>query len=179
MKMPIVRILVLALLIALPAGARAAAPDPWARLRFLLGEWSGAGNGQPGQGTGSATFALELGGRILVRHSRADYPATAKAAAIAHRDLLVVYPGETDSTLRAIYFDSEGHVIQYRVLAPAPGGHVAFDSEGPASAPRFRLTCDATADGGLEVGFATAPPGGELSRHVGGVLHRVAGKPHP
>jgi hypothetical protein len=173
MKRPVGSILTLALLASLAVGAHAATPDPWARLRFLLGEWSGTGTGEPGLGSGAATFALELDGKILVRRSRADYPATATAAAIAHRDLLIVYPGASDSLLSAIYFDNEGHVIQYRVLAPAPGGRAIFDSDGPASGPRFRLTCDSTPDGGLEVGFATAPPGGELKGHVGGVLHRV------
>ena len=174
MRKPIGPILTLALLAALATGAHGAAPDPWERLRFLLGEWSGTGTGEPGLGSGAATFTLELDGKILVRHSRADYPATATAEAIAHRDLMVVYPGTSDSLFRAIYWDNEGHVIQYNVLAPAPGGHAVFDSDGPASGPRFRLTCDSTADGGLEVAFATAPPGGELKGHVGGVLRRVA-----
>jgi hypothetical protein len=177
MKTPVGLILTIALLAALPTAVRGAAPDPWARVRFLLGEWSGTGTGEPGLGSGAATFALELDGKILVRHSRADYPATATAEAIAHRDLLVVYPGTCDSLFRAIYFDNEGHVIQYRVLAPAAGGRVIFDSEGPESGPRFRLTCESRADGGLEVAFSTAPPGGELSRHVGGTLRRVEAKP--
>jgi len=176
MKRSIGPILTIALLLALPAIGRGAT-DPWTRLRFLLGEWSGTGTGAPGVGSGGASFALELDGKILVRHSRADYPATATAAAIAHRDLLVIYPGTCDSLFRAIYFDNEGHVIQYRVLVPAPGGRAIFDSEGPGVGPRFRLTCEATADGGLEVGFSTAPPGGELTRHVGGTLRRVTPKP--
>jgi hypothetical protein len=174
MKKPAALVLALVLLLSLPAVVRAAASDPWVRLRFLLGEWEGTGNGEPGLGSGGANFALELDGKILVRHSRADYPATATAAAIAHRDLMVVYPGASDSLFRAIYFDNEGHVIQYHVLAPAPGGHAIFDSEGAETGPRFRLTCDSTAGDGLEVGFWTAPPGGELKRHVGGTLRRGA-----
>ena len=172
MRQSVGSILTIALLAALATGAHGAAPDPWARMRFLMGEWMGAAGGRPGTGSGTSTFALELDGKILVRYGHTDFPATATAA-IAHRDLLVVYPGTCDSLFHAIYFDNEGHVIQYRVLAPAPGGRAIFDSEGPASGPRFRLTYDSTADGGLEVGFATAPPGGELTRHVGGVLRRV------
>ena len=178
MKMPVGLILAIALLIALPAAARAAAPDAWARLRFLLGEWTGTGAGDPGAGSGGSKFALELDGKILVRHNRADYPATPERAAVAHLDLLVVYPGTCDSLFRAMYFDNEGHVIPYRVLVPARGGRAIFDSEATEPGPRFRLTYEAQADSGLEVVFFIAPPGGELSRYVAGTLRRLEPPPH-
>ena len=168
--------LTLALLVALPATSRGAAPDPWARWRFLLGEWLDAGTGDPGAGSGGSTFALELDGNIVVRHNRADYPATPGRAAVAHRDLLIVYPGACDSLFRASYFDNEGHVIQYRVLAPGVGGRTIFDSDGPEPGPRFRLTYEMQADGGVAVAFFTGPPGGELKRYISGTLRR-AGKP--
>ena len=177
MKRPVGLILTLALLVALPAVARGAATDPWARWRFLLGEWTGTGAGDPGAGSGGSTFALELDGKILVRHNRADYPATPGHPAVAHRDLLIVYPGTCDSLFRAIYFDNEGHAIQYRVLVPAPGGRVIFDSEATEPGPRFRLTYEAQADSGLEVVFYMAPPGGELSRYVAGTLRRAEALP--
>jgi len=165
-------VLALASLLGLPAAARADdAPDPWARLRFLLGEWSGVGEGSPGEGSGGSTFALELDGRIMVRHNRADYPASPGRAATSHRDLLIVHPAP-DSTFRAIYFDNEGHVIEYRVSFTTDGG-VIFDSEGSDKASRFRLTYVMKPDGRLEVGFETAPPGGSLKRYLTGTLRRV------
>jgi len=177
MKRLIGLVLTLAALVALPVVARGAAPDPWARWRFLLGEWTGTGAGDPGAGSGGSTFALELDGKILVRHSRADYPATPGRAAIAHRDLLIVYPGACDSLFRAIYFDNEGHVIQYRVLVPAAGGGAIFDSDGPEPGPCFRLTYETQADGGISVAFFTGPPGGELRRYVSGTLLRAGATP--
>ena len=177
MKTPASLVLALALLVALPAVARGAAPDPWARWRFLLGEWMDAGAGDPSAVRGGSTFALELDGKILVRHSRADYPAEPDRPAVAHRDLLIVYPGVSDSLFRAIYFDNEGHVIPYRVLAPAPGGCAIFDSDGPEPGPRFRLTYDTQAGGGLAVAFFRAPPGGELRRYLAGTLRRAGAVP--
>lgn len=177
MKTPGSLVLALVLLVATPVVGRGDAPDPWARWRFLLGEWAGTGAGDPGVGSGGSTFALELDGRILVRHSRADYPATAARAAVAHRDLLIVYPGPCDSLFRASYFDNEGHVIQYRVRVPVPGGRAIFDSDGPEPGPRFRLTYASQAEGGLDVEFFIAPPGGELTRYVAGTLSRVEPKP--
>jgi len=177
MKRPIGLILTLALSLALPLTARGEPPDPWARWRFLLGEWTDTGAGGPGVGSGGSKFALELDGRILVRHNRADYPAQPDRPAVSHRDLLIVYPGACDSLFRAIYFDNEGHVIPYTVVAPATGGRLVFDSEGPGAGPRFRLTYEAQVGGGLEVGFFTAPPGGELTRYVAGTLRRTGTRP--
>ena len=177
MKRLIGPILALALLVALPMLARGAAPDPWARWRFLLGEWLDAGAGDPSAGSGGSKFALDLDGKILVRHNRADYPAAPDRPAVAHRDLLIVYPGACDSLFRASYFDNEGHVIQYRVLVPAAGGRTIFDSEGPEPGPRFRLTYETQADGGVAVAFFTGPPGGELKRYVSGTLRRARANP--
>ena len=141
------------------------------------GEWLDAGTGDPGAGSGGSSFALELDGKILVRHNRADYPAAPDRPAVAHRDLLIVYPGTCDSLFRAIYFDNEGHAIQYRVLSPAAGGRAIYDSDGPEPGPRFRLTYETQAGGGIAVTFFTAPPGGELTRYVAGTLRRVEPTP--
>lgn len=177
MKRPVGLFLTLALLAALPAAVRGETPDPWLRWRFLMGEWTDAGTGDPGAGSGGSTFALELDGNILVRHNRADYPAMPGRPPVAHRDLLIVYPGPSDSLFRASYFDNEGHVIQYRVLAPVVGGRLVFDSDGAEAGPRFRLTYEAQADGGIAVAFFTAPPGGELKRYVSGTLRRSGANP--
>ncbi len=155
------------------AAADAAKADRWERLRFLFGEWTGEGAGGPGAGGGSCSFALDLDGRILVRRNRADYPATPGRAAFSHQDLLLVYP-ERDSAFRAIYFDNEGHVIEYRLSFGEGAGRVAFDSDGAPGGPRFRLTYEAKPDGALEVGFDTAPPGGTLARYLTGTLRRVS-----
>ena len=53
----------------------------------------------------------------------------------AHDDLMVIY---LDPGPRAIYFDSEGHTIHYRLSFPAAESAV-FDSE-PAPGPAYRLS---------------------------------------
>ena len=47
----------------------------WGPAQFLVGNWTGEGGGQPGQGTGAFSFSPELQGKILVRKSFAEYPA--------------------------------------------------------------------------------------------------------
>jgi len=80
-----------AIALAQPAPAKPAA-DLWAPLQFLLGDWVGEGNGAPGQSAGGFSFQPDLQRQILVRKSRAEYPATKDRPAFAHDDLTIVYP---------------------------------------------------------------------------------------
>jgi hypothetical protein len=106
--------------------------DPLQPFGFLLGKWNGQGGGQQGAGTGAFSFDVELDGHILVRHNYAEYGKDASAIS-RHDDLLIVY---LEDGPRAIYFDSEGHVIRYRVTIPQAGS-VVFESDG---SPRYRLS---------------------------------------
>src|SRR3954453_5720025 len=89
--------------------------DPWSSCRFLLGQWIGEGSGQPGQGKGGFSFAPELEGKVLVRRNVNEIATGPGRPPTVHEDLMGVYPAEKGQPLRAIYFDSEGHVISYKV----------------------------------------------------------------
>ena len=146
---------VLALLLLVPLWSQASAPkaDPFVVVQFLVGEWQGEGDGQPGQSSGAATFRFELEGKALVRHSHADYPAANGRPASHHEDLLTLFSEGGD--LKALYLDNENHVIRY-LGAAVPGG-VAFTSE-PAQGPRFRLTYLPKAEALVTVRFEIVPP---------------------
>src|SRR6266849_4941025 len=103
--------------------------DPWSSLRFLIGEWVGEGGGGPGQGTGVFSFQPDLDGKILVRKNHSEYPATKDRPAFSHDDLMIVYPETAGAPLRAVYFDTEGHVIQYAIGGSADGSSVRFLSD--------------------------------------------------
>ncbi len=171
--------LVLAVLLGLSswvaAFAQTAPPaDPWAPMRFLVGEWSGGkGSGQPGEAVGGATtFGFELGGKVLVRRNRAEYaPKAGATQGAVHEDLLVVYREPGEEGFRAVYFDNEGHVIHYRVSLPRANA-VVFESEGADKGPRFRLTHELAPDGQLVTEFAVAPPGGDFKPSVKGTVRR-------
>ena len=55
---------------------------------------------------------------------------------------------------RAIYWDSEGHIIHYALAEPA-AGRVVFESDD-AAGPKYRITYRQTS-AGLEGEFALAP----------------------
>lgn len=147
-----------------------AAEKGWSGWGFLIGEWIGEGNGQPGRGTGGFTFAPDLQGRVLVRKSHADYPATDKRPAYAHVDLMVVH--HDGDTTRADYYDNEGHVIRYTVeLAPTHDTAV-FVSEPNPAAPQFRLTYTRKTDAQVAIKFEIAPPGKAFMTYLEASAHR-------
>ncbi len=127
-------------------------------LRFLLGTWRARGVGAPGEATGSAEFTQGLSGHVIFRKSFAEYPPKAGKPAYRHDDFMVIY-ADADSSVRADYFDNEGHVIRYAVRSPAPGS-AEFLSPATQSGPGYRLTYTLGASGNLDGKFEVAPPGG-------------------
>src|SRR5580700_2611971 len=151
--------------------SRAFAAEDWGPAQFLIGHWTGDGSGQPGQGSGSFSFTPDLEGKVLVRKSFAAYPAANGKPAFRHDDLMIVYRDETSHELRAMYFDSEGHVIPYSVK-PAEGRGVVFVTEGGATTMRYRLTYIGTAGEGVKLKFEIAPPGKEFATYLEAAAHR-------
>jgi hypothetical protein len=149
-------------------------PDPWAPLRFLLGEWDATGSGEPGEGKGTFTFGFDLGGSILVRRARTDYPAPPGGGApFSHVDLLIVYRTPGKDGFQAIYFDEEGHVIHYRLSLPVEKSAV-FESDPSQPGPRFRLAYEGRPDDILYTSFSIAMPGQDFSVYVEGPAARRA-----
>jgi hypothetical protein len=132
---------------------------PWAAFEYLIGHWVGGGQGQPGQGTGEFSFVPDLQSHILVRKSYAAYPATKDRPAYRHDDLMVVYRDSDRAPLRAVYFDSEGHVINYSVTISADRKTIEFVSDASPSSPRYRLTYFIIGGDALMLKFEIAPPG--------------------
>lgn len=167
-------VLVMAVFVSSAPAWRAEDAPNWDSWRFLLGEWTAEGGGQPGQGAGTFSFAFDLQGGILVRKSRVDYPATKDRPAFSHEDLMVIYREAGAASPRAIYFDNEGHVIHYSAEFSDGGNALEFLSDPVPSAPRFRLTYTKAEGGTLRVRFEIAPPGkpDAFSTYVEGAARR-------
>jgi hypothetical protein len=114
-------------------------PD-WSKWSWLTGEWQGEGTGKPGSGGGTFSFRPDLDGNILVRRSHSEYPSRDNKGTAVHEDLMVVYPEAGVSPSKAVYFDNEGHVINYGITYGA--GSIVFFSNKISNAPVFRLTYD-------------------------------------
>lgn len=72
---------------------------------------------------------------------------------------MVIYPGGESKGTRAIYFDNEGHVIEYTAEFPPDGNSVTFLSAASPRAPRYRLTYTKADNARLRIKFEIAPPG--------------------
>jgi hypothetical protein len=148
--MAIRRAALLLALLCLPSRAPAAG---WSGWEPLVGEWVGEGEGKPGAGSGGFSFAFEAQGRVLVRHNHADYPAAQGRPAFRHDDLMVLW-NAADGT-RAAYWDSEGHVIDYRCTAAAP----TWTCETREATPGFRLEYTLVNPDHLKIAFAISQTG--------------------
>ena len=147
--------------------------DPWAKLNFLVGEWTAIGAGSPGQGTGGTTFAFALNRSVLVRTNRAEFPPKpGEKTGISHEDLMYFYLDAGSDATRAIYFDNEKHVIHYLVTFPPKPNAVVFESDPGQSGPRYRMTYELNADKTLTTVFFIGPPGQDLKPYVEGTLKR-------
>jgi hypothetical protein len=154
------RIIAFAVMLAvLPAVAE---DTPWKKLEFLMGKWTGAAGEKDtphGAGQGGFSFEPELNQKIIVRHNHAAY-----TSGVRHEDLMVIYLDAPNDTPRAIYFDTEGHIIRYNLTFPA-ANNVIFESDGSQPGPRYRLSYwleGSAMDGKFEV----APPGAEYKTYM-------------
>jgi hypothetical protein len=109
----------------------------WEKWNWLIGEWVGEGGGQPGEGSGTFTFKTDLDSSILVRKSHTEITATENKPGFIHDDLMIIYPGNSGKTHQAIYFDNEGHSINYTVTLSE--NSIILTSEKIPGVPVFRL----------------------------------------
>lgn len=114
--------------------------NPLDALAFLQGTWNARAEGSNGAAAdGFYSFQLELKNHVLARHSHTGNCKGPAEYDCDHSDLLYIYAEPAGQTLKAVYFDSEGHVIHYDVSIPAPDAAV-FLSDRSDPGPQFQLT---------------------------------------
>jgi hypothetical protein len=168
---------------ALAAQTASGHSDAMSGSSFLVGDWEGVGGGGPGKGAGAFSFQRDLQQQVLVRRNHAEYPAAEGRPAVVHDDLMVVYSQGEAATPRAIYFDSEGHVIHYSVqldsaAVPAEHRSVTFISDAAPGSPRYRLTYRMTGADTVEIKFEIAPPArpDAFAPYITASAHRKPGR---
>jgi hypothetical protein len=168
-------VLVALVLLAAHSAGQQSKDQSWDAWRFLLGDWVGEGDGQPGQASsGGFSFAFDLQGKVLVRRNHAEYAATGDRPAFRHDDLMVIYDDSRGKGKRAIYFDNEGHVINYEVTVSQDLKTLTFIGDTPATGPRFRFIYNKVTDDALRFRFDIAPPGkpDAFTKYIEGTARR-------
>lgn len=166
---PILFLFVVFFAFSIPGNAQQ--KDAWANWSWLMGGWEGEGGGQPGQGSGSFSFKTDLDGKILVRKSHSEYPASGNRPATIHDDLMVVSIDQTGNPAKAIYFDNEGHTINYSITY-APDS-VVLQSEKTPDAPVFRLTYSKIDEQTVNTKFELSHDGENFMTYIEGKSKRL------
>jgi hypothetical protein len=138
----------------------------WDKRDWLIGEWVGEGGGQLGQGGGTFSFKLDLDEKILVRKSHSEYPAAENKPKIVHDDLMIIYLDFAGSPLKAVYFDNEGHTINYSVSYSDKS--IVLTSDRLANAPIFRLTYTLLENGMINTKFEMSQGGDKFRIYIEG-----------
>jgi hypothetical protein len=123
--------------------------------RLLAGKWNGESSA--GGSTGTCSFLFALGDHVMMRTNHADLAAGNRPAGV-HDDLMVIYPGSTELQAQAIYWDNEGHTIDYAATWSTDGSTLTLLSK-PSNGPQFRLIYKKLDPDSFSVSFDVAPPG--------------------
>jgi hypothetical protein len=125
------------LLLQAPASAPpTAAPDPWAAIRFMEGEWTGESDGQPGKGTVKRSYRFALGKKFLHEQNVSTYPPQPKnEKGEVHEHWSFFSHDRARRTLVLRQFHQEGFVNQYAMQPGSAAGTVVFESEALENVP--------------------------------------------
>jgi hypothetical protein len=136
-----------------------AAPPNWDDWKPLLGSWTAADStGAPGKASaGQCSFSLDLQDHVIVRKNHAEYPVANGRPAATHDDWMMIF--QRGTTVRAFYYDSEGHEINYAASWNGQARTWEFVSDAVSNAPRYRLTYVCLSPGQIKLKFEIAPPG--------------------
>lgn len=166
--------LFLALLAGLALAASATdAPlpaDPWQPVRFLLGRWQGAVQGEAGNGKVARTYEFVLGSRFIEERNVSTYPAqqrNRKGEVHEHRSFISVDRLRRKIVLRQ--FHQEGFVNTYTLnTAESTSVLLVFDSENFEnldSSFRARETYEIFSSDEFVETFEVAEPGKTLETY--------------
>ncbi len=110
----------------------------WDKWKYLIGDWVGEGSGKPGSANGNFSFHTDLDENVLIRKSHTVYPSDNGKPERIHDDLMIIYGGGNGTPSKAIYFDNEGHTINYDITYPEHS--FVFTSTTVEKGPVFRLS---------------------------------------
>lgn len=145
-------------------------PDPWAPVRFLIGEWEGTAQGEPGTGTAVRTYAFVLNNRYIEVRNQSTYPPQEKnPKGEIHHDWGMLSYDRAAKKLVLRQFNIEGFVNHYVLDSVSPDGRtVVFVTAAIENIPpgwRGRETYTRIGDDEFTEKFELAEPGKDFTAY--------------
>lgn len=145
--------------------------SPANKFDWLIGEWKGEGDGKPGQGEGSFSFQFDLDNKILVRKSHTEFLSKDNPPTM-HEDMMIIYSDFSGDLSNAIYFDNEGHTINY--LVTISGSSIVFLSKKiTVNVPIFRLTYTLLNKNTVNTKFEMSQDGTTFTTYIEGKSNKM------
>ncbi len=138
----------------------------WQKWNWLVGDWTGEGSGTPGNGEGWFSLKPDLDGKVLIRKNHSEYPATTDKPKTIHDDLMVVYLDYAGQPAKAVYFDNEGHTINYAISYLEKS--IVFTSGKVQNKPVFRLSYTSLGKETVDVKFEMSRDGETFQTYTEG-----------
>lgn len=150
------------------ASVQTAAPDPWEPVRFLVGEWAGRAQGEPGTGTARRSYQFVLGSRFLHERNVSTYaPKKPEGPSEVHEHWSLISYDKKRKRIVLRQFHQEGFVNQYVLDSErSTAQRLVFVSESFEnfdSRWRARETYDVLSKDAFTETFEIAPPEKEFS----------------
>ena len=142
----------------------------WDKWNSLIGNWIGEGSGKPGQGGGTFSFTLDLDNNVLIRKSHSEYLSPEGKVQI-HEDLMIIYFDINKKPSKAIYFDNEGHTINYRISYTNKA--IILTSERIPNSPFFRLVYSMLDNETCKTRFELSQDGEKFTPYIEGNSKRI------
>ena len=101
---------------------------------------------------------------MFPKHS--EYPAAPGKPDVIHDDLMIVYPDYSGTPSKAIYFDNEGHTINYAITYA--DNTIVLTSDKIPNVPTFRLTYSLLPESVVNTKFEMSQDGTSFSTYVEG-----------
>jgi hypothetical protein len=173
-------VLLLALALAVGAGtalAQDSEQNSLASLEFLVGEWEGTSEGQPGSGVVRREYARILGGRFMqVRNTTTYAPQAKNPKGEQHEDIGFFSFDRIRKRLVLRQFHVEGFVNEYVAEGASGSERMVFTTESIENIPpgwRARETYIRISADELEERFELAEPGKDYELYSRSRLKRV------
>ena len=124
------------LLLASPAARPAPAADPWTPVRFLIGDWTGESEGEPGKGAATRSYQFVLKDRFIHERNVSTYPPQPKnEKGEVHEHWSFLSYDRARHTIVLRQFHPEGFVNQYALRPGGAPGALVFESEALENVP--------------------------------------------